>query len=61
VTTLIVLPEDQATSVTMRLGTACHADGGWKIWTNDSDKDIQWMQTALANLKAKIEGADQRH
>ena len=35
--------------------------GGWKIWTRDNQKDVQRMRTTLANLKAKIEGADQRH
>ncbi len=35
--------------------------GGWKIWTGDNEKDVQWMQTTLAKLKAKIAGADQRH
>jgi hypothetical protein len=52
---------DQAISVTMHWDTACHADGGWKIWSASNEKDIQWMQTTLADLKAKIEGADQRH
>ena len=63
VLTLILLPVglDQAISVTMHRDTACHADGGWKIWTGDNEKDVQWMQTTLANLKAKIEGADQGH
>ena len=63
VLTLILLPVglDQAISVTMHRDTVCHADGGWKIWTGDNEKDVQWMQTTLANLKAKIEGADQRH
>src|SRR6267378_1469536 len=61
VLTLILLPGDQAISVTMRVGNTCHADGGWRICTSDNEKDVQWMQTALANLKAKIEGADQRH
>ena len=59
--TLILLPGDQAINVTMRWDTVCHADGGWKIWSNPNEKDLQWMQTTLANLKAKIEGADQRH
>jgi hypothetical protein len=27
----------------------------------DNEKDGQWMQTTLANLKAKIEGTYQRH
>lgn len=58
VLTLILLPGDQAISVTMRSGNTCHADGGWRIWTNDKEKDIQWMQTALANLKTKTERAD---
>ena len=61
VLTLILLPVDQAISVTMHRDTVCHADGGWKIWTGDNEKDVQWMQTTLANLKAKIEGADQGH
>jgi len=63
VLTLILLPVglDQAISVTMHRDTVCHADGGWKIWTGDNEKDVQWMQTTLAKLKAKIEGADQRH
>src|SRR6266850_5940985 len=60
VLTLILLPVDQAINVTMHWDTVCHADGGWKIWTGDSDKDIQWMQNTLADLKAKIEKADQR-
>ena len=61
VLTLILLPVDQAINVTMHWDTVCHADGGWKIWTRDNEKDVQWMQTTLAHLKAKIEGADQRH
>jgi len=52
---------DQAISVTMHWDTVCHSDGGWKIWTRDKEKDVQWMQTTLAKLKAKIEGADQGH
>jgi|HubBroStandDraft_6_1064221.scaffolds.fasta_scaffold1371353_1 hypothetical protein len=58
---LILSPEDQATNVTMRLGTECHADGSWLLMIGDDEKDVQWMQTTLANLKAKIEGAYQRH
>jgi len=61
VLTLILLPGDQAISVTMRLGNTCHADGGWRIWTSENEKDVQWMQNTLADLKAKIEKADQRH
>ena len=61
VRTLILLPGDHAISVTMHWDTVCNVDGGWKIWTRDKEKDIQWMQTTLAKLKAKIEGADQRH
>jgi hypothetical protein len=58
---LILSPGDQATNVTMHLGTECHADGSWLILIRDSEKDVQWMQTTLANLKAKTEGAYQRH
>jgi hypothetical protein len=54
-------PGDQAINVTMSLGTECHADGSWLILIEDKEKDIQWMQTTLVNLKAKIQGADQRH
>ena len=63
VLTLILLPVDldEAISVTMRLGSTCHADGGWRIWTSENEKDVQWMQNTLADLKAKIEKADQRH
>ena len=63
VLTLILLPVglDQAISVTMHRDTVCHADGGWEIWTGDNEKDVQWMQTTLAKLKATIEGADKRH
>ena len=32
-----------------------------RIWSNDKEKDIQWMQITLGDLKAKVEGADQRH
>jgi hypothetical protein len=43
------------------LDTLCHADGGWKMRSYSNEKDIQWMQRTLADLKAKIGGADQRH
>jgi hypothetical protein len=36
-------------------------DGSWLILIGDNEKDVQWMQTTLAKLKAKIEGAYQRH
>jgi hypothetical protein len=61
VLTLILLPGDQAINVTMSLGTECHADGSWLIRIGDNEKDIQSMQTTLANLKAKIEEPYQRH
>jgi hypothetical protein len=65
--TLILLPGNQAISVTISVGTVCHADGYdgfwkmWNMWSRDNEKDVQWMQTTLANLKAKIERADQGH
>lgn len=39
------------------LDTLCHADGGWKMRSCSNEKDIQWMQRTLADLKAKIEGS----
>jgi len=38
------------------LDTLCHVDGGWKMRSYSNEKDIQWMQRTLADLKAKIEG-----
>jgi hypothetical protein len=61
VLTFILLPGEQVINVTMRLGAECHADGSWLIRMGDNEKDGQWMQTTLANLKAKIEGTYQRH
>ena len=61
VLTLISLPGDQATSVTMHWDTVCHSDGLWVTRRNSNEADTQWMQTALTDLKAKIEGADRRH
>jgi len=61
VLTFILLPGEQAINVTMRLATECHADGSWLIRMGDNEKDVQWMQTTLANLKEKIEGTYQRH
>jgi len=58
---LVLSPADQATNVTMRLGTECHTDGSWLFRTGENEKDVHWMQTTLSNLKAKIEGAYQRH
>jgi len=59
--TLILLPGDHAISVTMHWDTVCHVDAGWKIWNSDNEKDIKLMRATLADLKAKIEKADQRH
>ena len=61
VLTFILLPGDQAISVTMHLATECHADGSWLIRMGDNEKDVQWMQSTLADLKAKTEEANQRH
>ncbi len=58
---LVLSPADQATNVTLRLGTECHTDGSWLFRTGENEKDVHWMQTTLSNLKAKIEGAYQRH
>jgi len=61
VNTFLLSPEDHVISVSMVSETVCRSDGGWKIFRSDDEKDIRWMQGALAGLKAKIEGADQRH
>jgi hypothetical protein len=61
VRTFLLSPPDHAISVAMLSETVCHSDGGWKILRSDDEKEIQWMQDTLAGLKAKIEGADQRH
>jgi hypothetical protein len=61
--TLIMSPENQATNVTIRLGTVCHTNGYgafFKMWgtlSREKEKDVQWMNSILANLKGK---ADQR-
>lgn len=47
-------------SVTVASETVCHADGWWKIGSNTNEEEIQWMQNRLADLKARIEKADQR-
>ena len=57
----ILLPGDQATSVTMHWDTVCHSDGWWVTRRNSNEADTQWMQTTLTDLKAKIEGVDRRH
>jgi hypothetical protein len=56
--TLTLLSGDQAVSVTAHLHTVCHADGRWVTRSNDIEKDIQWVQTMLAELKAKAERVD---
>jgi len=61
VRTLVLLPGDHATSVTMHWDSVCHVDGGWKIWHRDDEKDVKVMQSTLADLKDKIEAPDQRH
>jgi len=59
--TLIFLPEEQATRVTMHGDTVCHADEWWVTRRNSNETDTKLMQTALTDMKAKIEGVDQRH
>jgi hypothetical protein len=41
--------------------SACHTDGSWLIRPATNEKEIQTMQTTLANLKAKTEEAAKRH
>ncbi len=58
---LILSPGDQAINATLSAGTECHADGSWLLRIGDNEKDVQWMQTTLAKLKAKTEAAHEHH
>jgi hypothetical protein len=39
----------------------CDTDGLWFIRRDGDEKEAQWAQNILADLKAKIEGAVRRH
>lgn len=38
----------------------CYTDGMWLIRRDDDKKEIQWAQSILADLKAKIEETNKR-
>jgi hypothetical protein len=56
----LLSPADHAVSVTMVSETVCHTDGLWLIRRDPNEKEIQFMQNTLADLKAKIEEMNQR-
>ncbi len=57
----LLSPADEETSVTMSTGMVCHTDGLWLIRRDDDQKEIQWAQSILADLKVKIEETNKRH
>lgn len=57
---LLLSPAGQTTIVTMTSETHCHRDHSSVISPDRRAQDIQLMQNILADLKAKIERADQR-
>jgi hypothetical protein len=65
--TLILTPDSQATSVTINSATVCRADGYdgffkmWGVWSRDSEREVQWMQSTLTNLRVRVEGSNQWH
>jgi hypothetical protein len=61
VRSFLLSPVDHAINVTMAWETVCHTDGSWLIRRTTNEKEIQTMQTTLANLKAKTEEAAKGH
>jgi hypothetical protein len=51
---------DAGTSVMMTPGMVCHTDGMWLIRRDGDQKEMQWTQNILADLKAKIEETNKR-
>jgi len=51
---------DEGTSVMMTPGMVCHTDGMWLIRRDGDQKETQWTQNILADLKAKIEETNKR-
>ena len=60
VPTFLLSPADEGTSVTMTTGMVCHTHGMCLIRRDDDKKEIQWAQSILADLKAKIEETNKR-
>jgi hypothetical protein len=44
----------------MTPGMVCHTDGMWLIRRDGDQKEMQWTQNILADLKAKIEETNKR-
>ena len=61
VQTFLLSRADEGTSVTMTKEKVCHTDGMWLIRRDDDQKEIQWAQSILADLKVKIEEPNRRH
>jgi hypothetical protein len=60
VETFLLSAVDHSTRVAMVSDTVCHQDGSWLIRRDPSEKETQWMQNILADLKAKTEEAAKR-
>ena len=56
----LLFAADEGTSVMMTPGMVCHTDEMWLIRRDDDQKEIQWAQSILADLKAKIEETNER-
>jgi hypothetical protein len=65
--TLILTPDSQATTVTISSGIVCRADGYdgffkmWGVWSRDNEREVQWMQSTLTDLRVRVEGSNQWH
>jgi hypothetical protein len=57
---LLLSPADEGTSVTMTTEMVCDTDGLWFIRRDGDEKETQWAQNILADLKAKIEETAKR-
>lgn len=58
--TLLLAPADERTTVTMTPGMVCHTEGLWLIRSDGDQKEIQWAQNILADLKVKAEETNKR-
>lgn len=60
VQTLLLSPADEGSSVMMTTRMVCHTDEMWLIRGDDDQKETQWAQRILADLKARIEETNKR-
>lgn len=56
----LLFAADEGTDVMMTPGMVCHTDGMWLIRRDGDQNEIQWAQSILADLKAKIEETNKR-